>query len=87
MPWCDECSRFYNPNTLTGDGHCPSCGARLPVPRIERREVAEAERRAAAGPEAKAKGVPWHFWILVVALVIYLGYRLFQGIVWVVHKL
>lgn len=85
MPWCDECSRFYNPNTLDESGACPSCGAKLPVPRHERRE-ADAEKRRETGEEEKGRGVPWHFWILVVALVVYLGYRLFQGIVWVIHK-
>jgi hypothetical protein len=29
-----------------------------------------------------ATRVPWHFWLLVVALVIYLGWRLVQGIEW-----
>jgi len=28
---------------------------------------------------------PWWFKFLAVATVIYLGYRLFQGITWVVH--
>jgi hypothetical protein len=87
VPWCDSCSRYYNPNTVNADGTCPSCGEPLPVPRHERREAAAAERRAATDEEEKGRGVPWHFWILVVALVIYLGYRFFQGIVWVVHKL
>lgn len=87
MPWCDECSRFYNPNSIAPDGKCPSCGAPLPVPRHERRQAEAAERRAETGESDESRGVPWHFWILVVALVIYLGYRFFQGIVWVMHKL
>jgi membrane protein DedA with SNARE-associated domain len=28
--------------------------------------------------------VPWHFWLLIVALVIYLGWRLVQGFEWLV---
>ena len=32
--------------------------------------------------DEKDSPVPWHFWILVVALVIYLGWRLVQLIVW-----
>ena len=31
--------------------------------------------------------VPWHFKLLVVALIIYLGYRAFQGVEWVAHHL
>lgn len=26
--------------------------------------------------------VPWHFWVGVVAMVVYLGWRLLQGIIW-----
>ena len=26
MPWCDDCSRFYNPPTLGKGGECPTCG-------------------------------------------------------------
>jgi hypothetical protein len=25
VPWCDACSRFYNPPTLAPGGKCPSC--------------------------------------------------------------
>ncbi len=28
--------------------------------------------------------VPWHFWLLVAALVIYLGWRFIQLIQWIV---
>ena len=59
MPWCEPCSRFYNPNTLKADGTCPTCSTKL------------------ADPVAKPK-VPWHFWLLLVALAVYLGWRLIQ---------
>ena len=26
MPWCEDCSKFWNPNSLPPDGTCPSCG-------------------------------------------------------------
>ncbi len=29
--------------------------------------------------------IPWHFKLLIVATVIYLGYRTFQGVTWVLH--
>lgn len=29
--------------------------------------------------------VPWHFRLLLAATVIYLGYRTYQGIGWLVH--
>lgn len=34
----------------------------------------------------EAPKVPWHFKLLVVALVIYLGWRAFQGVEWVIGK-
>ncbi|MHB8218783.1 MAG: hypothetical protein ACYDHU_00450 [Acidimicrobiales bacterium] len=37
--------------------------------------VADQERRP----------VPWYFKAMLVASVIYLGYRAYQGITWVVH--
>jgi hypothetical protein len=72
MPWCETCSRFLNPNTLEPDGTCPACG----------RQVAEpAAPQAATRPKA-----PWHFKVLVLATVIYLGWRLVQLIEWVVGR-
>lgn len=36
------------------------------------------------GPPPKA---PWHFKLLVLAVVLYIGYRAWQGIEWVLGKL
>jgi hypothetical protein len=35
----------------------------------------------------EAPKVPWHFKLLLVALVIYLAYRAWQGIDWLVHHI
>ncbi|MHB8466860.1 MAG: hypothetical protein ACYDH6_17545 [Acidimicrobiales bacterium] len=70
MPWCDDCARFWNPPSLR-DGACPTCGATL-------EESAPAQSVAAAR-------APWHFKLLLVALVLYLGYRAYQGVFWVAH--
>lgn len=67
MPWCEACARFYNPNTLSTGGDCP-----------EGHHVAEPE---APHGDAPAR-VPWHFWVLVAALVVYLGWRLIEGVAW-----
>ena len=69
MPWCDECARFYNPNTLQPDGTCP-----------QHHQVAPAEG-IASRPEVKST-IPWHFWLLVIALAIYLGWRVVQLVLW-----
>jgi hypothetical protein len=35
--------------------------------------------------EAPPRRAPWHFKILLVGSTIYLGYRTYQGITWLVH--
>jgi len=34
-------------------------------------------------PSSEQSKVPWHFWILVVALVVYLGWRFLQLLSWI----
>jgi len=36
-------------------------------------------------PLADRRPVPWHFKFLLAATVIYLGWRTYQGIGWLVH--
>lgn len=54
---------------MNEDGSCPSC---------ERVLVDPARAGAAEAPTA-----PWHFKLLVLALVVYLGWRLVQAVVWI----
>jgi hypothetical protein len=77
VPWCDDCERFSNPNTLAKDGGCPSCGTIIAAPRRPD-ELDDAE--------TGLKSVPWHFWLLLIALVVYLGWRLVQGVGWLVGR-
>jgi hypothetical protein len=71
MPWCDSCSRFLNPNSLTVDGSCPTCG----------RHVADPDDLVKA---SESESTPWHFKLLIAVVVVYLGWRLIQMISWVV---
>lgn len=74
MPWCDGCDRFYNPGSLASDGTCRQCGAFIASPDDE--------------PDDTGSGrAPWHFYLLLAALVVYLGYRLLQGIGWVIQRI
>lgn len=41
----------------------------------------------ANGEDAERQKVPWHFKVLVVALVFYLGFRLVQLIILIAHWL
>ena len=63
MPWCEQCGKYLTPSAMNADGTCPTCG----------RQVGEVERRAAE--EAVEEPTPWHFKLLVVMLVLYLGWR------------
>ena len=75
MPWCAQCNRFLSPSTVRTDGACPSCGA------------AVDPGQARSGGEKPKRTVPWHLKALIGVFVIYLGYRVGQGIEWLVQQL
>lgn len=82
MPWCEQCDRFYTPSTLSADGDCPE-GHHVAdpdeAPRLVQSGVAGREEE----PEPK---VPWHFWLLIAATVLYLGWRAIEGIDWLLSR-
>ena len=65
MPWCEECAKYYTPNSVEADGSCPKCGDAL--------QLAEGADDANDGAH---ESTPWHFKLMVVAVVTYLGWRL-----------
>jgi hypothetical protein len=93
MAWCEKCGHdvgqdelvsepFNSSKAASGlenpdDGQagrperCPACGTAL----------VEGE----ASDEETHPKAPWHFKVLVVGSVGYLGYRLYQGIGWLIH--
>lgn len=66
MPYCDDCDKYWTPNSMNDDGTCPRCGTDLEAP---------ASTVEVVDGEADDEGVPWHFKLMIVALVLYLGYR------------
>jgi hypothetical protein len=79
VPWCETCSRFLSPSTVHTDGSCPTCGRPVDAGNARAPLVATETE----SPEARADDhppIPWHLWLLVIALVIYLGFRAWQGI-------
>lgn len=82
MPWCDRCSRYYTPPSVPPEGTCPHCGAPLTSP-AARRRVGEG----GDGDDVPPPRPPWHFWLMVLAVAAYLGWRAVQGIVWLVDRL
>ena len=73
MPWCEPCARYLAPSAVNSDGSCPTCGqsidAAKPIPsdRVDLNHLSSAE---------DAEGAPWHFKLLVTALVLYLSWRI-----------
>ena len=59
---------------MGADGSCPSCGRVLADDGVVATKTDHRPRRA-----------PWHFKLMVVAVCGYLGWRLIQGVDWLVH--
>lgn len=80
MPWCEACDRFYTPSTLSTAGDCPEGHhvAEPDAPSTLPQSTAEPREEE---PDPK---VPWHFWVLLVSAVVYLGWRAVEGIIWLV---
>ncbi|HET9090909.1 MAG TPA: hypothetical protein VFN50_00775 [Acidimicrobiales bacterium] len=61
------------------------------------REPPEGTQGEAAGSDAEETGggegetrqarAPWHFKVIVVGSVVYLGYRAYQGVSWLAHHI
>lgn len=66
VPWCDKCDRFLSPASLSAEGACPECG--------------EPVSDAGHAHEAEDVSIPWHFWVGVVALALYLFWRAIEGV-------
>jgi len=72
---------------MAADGTCPTCGRRLdrPEPLGGPDERGSGPEDGAGGPQEEGEvpvTAPWHFWLLVIAVVAYLGWRLIQGLGW-----
>ena len=88
MPFCEDCAKYWTPSGMNEDGSCPTCGRVLEAPKFAS-TVPESRRVTAdnldlralargAGQDAEADSdvkAPWHFKLLVVALCVYLSWR------------
>jgi hypothetical protein len=66
MPWCEPCAKYWTPTAMGADGRCPRCGEDIEAVEVKANERLGEER------------TPWHFKLLVVALVAYLGWRFIE---------
>lgn len=77
MPWCKQCDRFLSPPSVKPDGTCPTCET----------TVDPGRAGATAGVDAEdSPPIPWHLKALVAALVLYLGWRAFEGVEWLAAR-
>ena len=74
VPWCASCSRFLSPPTVRSDGTCPACGRRV-------------EPGGVTTDADEPLRLPWHLKLLAGAAAVYLGYRAWQGVEWLVQRL
>ena len=63
------------PSTVQPDATCPKCGQV-----VEKGLIPGMTRPADAAP---ATGIPWHLKLLLIAFAIYLSWRFFQMLSWV----
>jgi hypothetical protein len=80
MPWCTGCDRFLSPNTVLADGTCPTCHSPVGEPARGAVVTTTDATTSDSGPDDDHTPIPWHLWLLIAALVVYLGYRAFQGL-------
>ncbi len=48
-------------------------------------EYEDEDEEDESDEDGRLKRAPWHFKVILVGTVVYLGYRAYQGIAWVVH--
>lgn len=87
MPWCDTCDRFLSPPTVRTDGTCPTCGRPVDPGRAAPAVGVQGGAEPAEESESRWANVPWHVKALLGVFAIYLGYRTFQGIEWLIEQL
>ena len=79
MAWCPSCDRYLTPSTLTSEGACPGCGDEVQHP-----DKLSVSPGSSLGPDVPAgaaeERIPWHFWLLLGAAAVYLGWRAVQGV-------
>ena len=72
MPWCEECAKYWTPNSMRDDGTCPKCGTQITL--TDDGVGADGE----PGEDPDDEKAPWHFQLMIVLLVVYLTWRFVQ---------
>ena len=79
MPVCTECARWWSPRSAAS-GRCPDCGGSVsgvPASAAGATDMAEA---------AESTKLPWHLKLLAVSFSLYMGWRMVQGVAWLLDR-
>ena len=87
MPWCASCDRFLSPSTVLTEGTCPQCGRVVDPGRAHAPTASKVSAGDAPAGEDDLPAIPWHLKLLAAALAVYLGFRAWQGIEWLIGRL
>jgi hypothetical protein len=64
------------------DGSCPTCGRS-----VDGGHAHTAASTTGDATEERRASLPWHLWLLAAAVAVYLGFRAWQGIEWIIQQL
>ncbi|MGZ4805915.1 MAG: hypothetical protein ACXV5U_05985 [Ilumatobacteraceae bacterium] len=69
---------------MNDDGTCPTCGRLVEAPARQPITAKNLDlRKLAAGDGEETPKAPWHFKLIMVLLVLYLGWRIVQLFIWI----
>lgn len=82
MPYCEDCAKYWTPSAMNEDGSCPTCGRVVEAPKRQSTITASNLdlKKLAAGEQGSEEDMaaPWHFKLLMVLLIAYLGWRVVE---------
>ena len=52
---------------------------------VEHKELDEEGHCPTCGTDLSRKPIPWHFKLMIAVTAVYLGWRAYQGIGWLIH--
>ena len=79
MPWCEPCSKYFAPSAMGDDGSCPRCFAIADMPTAHGAITAKnLDLKKLAAHDEEDIPLPWHFKLLVGALLLYLSWRVIE---------
>lgn len=81
---CPRCgAQVGDPAAVVTDTDRGPDGRHRPAPASGHEAAADGVDEDGYDDDELVAKVPWHFWVGVVAMVVYLGWRFLQGIIWI----